>query len=161
VAAPASGPRALGTNRCGITHNSEFRIQHSEFFPGRILFLTKPSIVCILDSMSAAWERKVPRMPSMKASNPRPSWRFRFTLIRQEVRHEGASASRDVKNADRSGDVYENKGRSDKMPEEKSDICGNRYGNGKIIVGHLRRGDGSGTLYNSPTRTILHDHSHH
>jgi hypothetical protein len=57
----------------------------------------------------------------MEDSYLRRLWRLTNMLMR--VRGGGLTR-RDVKNADRSGDLYENKGDDDKMSEEKSDICG-------------------------------------
>jgi hypothetical protein len=68
----------------------------------------------------------------MLASALRPSWRFRYTLSKPPP-HGEARVRKDVKNEGRSGDVYENKGRHDKMSLEKSDICGNRT----LNVGHF------------------------
>jgi len=54
----------------------------------------------------------------MEDAHLRRLWRLTNTLIK--VR-QGGLTPRDVKNEDRSGNVYENKGSDDKMPDEKSD----------------------------------------
>jgi hypothetical protein len=58
----------------------------------------------------------------MEDSNLRRLWRLTNMLMR--VR-QGELTRRDVKNADRSHDVDENKGHDDIMSDEKADICGN------------------------------------
>ena len=55
----------------------------------------------------------------MEDSHLRRLWRLTNTLMK--VR-QGGLTPKDVKNEDRSGNVYENKGPDDKMPDEKSDI---------------------------------------
>ena len=58
-------------------------------------------------------------MPSREGSNLRPLWRFRQSLDIQKVTNGTPPPPRDVKNEDRSGYVYENKGDNDKMSGEK------------------------------------------
>ncbi|MGA3164813.1 MAG: hypothetical protein ABSF14_01710 [Terriglobia bacterium] len=58
-------------------------------------------------------------LQGMKNSRLRPLWRLTHTLIK--VRN-GALTHKDVKNEDRSGDVYENKGESDKMDDNRDDL---------------------------------------
>ena len=41
----------------------------------------------------------------------------------QKVRQKSGLSQKDVKNEGRPGNVYENKGTNDKMPEIKPDIC--------------------------------------
>jgi len=53
----------------------------------------------------------------MKDSRLRQLWRLTKTLIKAR---NGALARRDVKNEDRSGYVYENKGPHDTMPDNHS-----------------------------------------
>ncbi len=54
----------------------------------------------------------------MEDAHLRRLWRLTNTLMK--VR-QGGLTPKDVKNEDRSGNVYENKGSDDKMPDEKSD----------------------------------------
>jgi hypothetical protein len=53
----------------------------------------------------------------MEDSRLRPLWRLTNTLVKLRNR---ALTHRDVKNEGTSGDVYENKGASDTMPDNKS-----------------------------------------
>jgi hypothetical protein len=64
----------------------------------------------------------------------RPSRRTRLKLNKQKVTTGNLAHRRDVKNADRSHDVYENKGHHDKMPGKMSDICYNySHGSGHLL----------------------------
>jgi hypothetical protein len=56
-------------------------------------------------------------------SNPRPLWRIHPTSTQQKVTIGAPPHPKDVKNEGRSGNVHENKGSNDKMPEEMSGIC--------------------------------------
>jgi len=56
-------------------------------------------------------------MQRMEDSSLRQLWRLTNTLVK--VRN-GALTQRDVKNEDRPGDVYENKGASDRMADNGS-----------------------------------------
>jgi hypothetical protein len=58
-------------------------------------------------------------MQRLEDSRLRPLWRLTKALFR--VRN-GALARRDVKNEDRPGDVYENKGEDDTMPKNQHDF---------------------------------------
>jgi hypothetical protein len=55
----------------------------------------------------------------MEDSSLRPLWRLTKVLFR--VRN-GALTHKDVKNEDRPGDVFENKGSDDTMPENQHDF---------------------------------------
>jgi len=61
-------------------------------------------------------------MQRMEDSNVRRLWRLTTTLIR--IR-QGGMTQKDVKNADRSGYVAENKGQHDTMSDGETDILGN------------------------------------
>jgi hypothetical protein len=54
-------------------------------------------------------------MQRMQDSNLCPLWRLTLIKVRK-----GAQTHRDVKNEGTSGDVYENKGAHDTMPDNKS-----------------------------------------
>ena len=54
-------------------------------------------------------------MQRMQDSNLCPLWRLTLIKVRK-----GAQTHRDVKNEGTSGDVYENKGTHDTMPDNKS-----------------------------------------
>jgi len=62
-------------------------------------------------------------MLAMEVSNPRPLRRTLHTLDKQKVAHGNPPLPKDVKNEGRSGNVYENKGSSDKLPEVIAGIC--------------------------------------
>jgi hypothetical protein len=59
----------------------------------------------------------------VEGSNPRPLWRLRPTSTQQKVTIGAPPPQKDVKNEGTSGDVYENKGSNDKMPEKMSGFC--------------------------------------
>jgi hypothetical protein len=61
----------------------------------------------------------------MESCNVQLSGFFQHPLHRQKVANREATELRDVKNADRSHDVYENTGSHDKLSDEKADIYGN------------------------------------
>jgi len=58
-------------------------------------------------------------MQRMEDFSPRQLWRLTNTLIK--VRN-GALTHKDVRNEDRPGDVYENKGESDKMNDNRDGL---------------------------------------
>jgi len=58
-----------------------------------------------------------------EASGLHPSWRFRHPLNPQKIIYGGPPPHKDVKNEGRSGNVYENKGLSDKLTDIVSGIC--------------------------------------
>jgi len=55
----------------------------------------------------------------MEDTSLRPLWRLTKVLFRVRI---GAHAQRDVKNEDRPGDAYENKGADDTMPDNQYDF---------------------------------------
>jgi hypothetical protein len=61
-------------------------------------------------------------MPTMKRSCLRPFWRTNHTRNGHKVTVGKPLPQKDVKNEGRSGNVYENKGLSDKMPRNVSGI---------------------------------------
>jgi hypothetical protein len=63
-------------------------------------------------------------------SRLRPRWRLTNVLIK--VRN-GALTPRDVKNEGTSGDVYENKGAYDTMPDNTSGLLSDKYKSCAII----------------------------
>jgi hypothetical protein len=65
------------------------------------------------------------RMSAMEVPSTRVSRRFATYSLQQKVTRERPPRPKDVKNEDRSHDVYENKGSHDKMSGEKADIFGN------------------------------------
>jgi hypothetical protein len=61
-------------------------------------------------------------MPSREGSNLRPLWRFRPALNKQKVTYVDQPTIKMLINDVGSRNVYENKGKIDIMPDEKSDI---------------------------------------
>jgi hypothetical protein len=70
----------------------------------------------------------------MEVSTHRPMGRASSACKSQNVTRRRHQTRKDVKNEDRSHDVYENKGSHDKMSGEKADIFGNRH----LIAGQKR-----------------------
>jgi hypothetical protein len=56
-------------------------------------------------------------------SNPRRLGRISHTSNQQKVTFRAPPPPKDVKNEGRSGNVYENKGPDDKLPDEVSGFC--------------------------------------
>jgi hypothetical protein len=65
-------------------------------------------------ALAAPQDENALLMQRMEDSNLRRFWRLTNVLFKL---HNGTFAQRDVKNEDRSGDMYENKGSNDTMPE--------------------------------------------
>jgi hypothetical protein len=75
-----------------------------------------------LAALAAPTEDNHVLLQRMEDSNLRRLWRLTNLFIRAR---QGGLTRKDVKNEDRSHDVYENKGQDDKMSHEKADIFGN------------------------------------
>ena len=89
------------------------------------------SLLSVLDLTVDGVSRVLVRATELEGENPilrdhiLAKRRIALLFYESSVTSGEQSARRDVKNADRSGDMYENKGLHDKMSGQMSDICGN------------------------------------
>ncbi len=76
----------------------------------------------IVDREAGAWDEKARPVLNVEEINPRPAWRIRHTLNQQNATLGPPPPKKDVKNDERSRNVYENTRNNDKLSWQMSDI---------------------------------------